>query len=546
MNELNRFVVLSFADLKKYHFYYWIAYPAIAPPQNEPILFENERSLSSDFGVDETDQISKISSKCISNDQPLYVLEKEKDNIVMKSIEDAKFTENTYLVIASSSSNASSWSLRNILVALQSKYNCRRLHILQLKVNRHNVHDLTDSTIITVTLGQDKPWTPKDCGVVGWERYKGKLTPRFVNLSNTMDSVKLASAAVDLNLKLMKWRLSPSLDLDSVQNTKCLLLGAGTLGCNVSRNLLSWGVRHISFVDYGKVSYSNPVRQWLYTYEDSKEGKQKATTAAERLKTIFPEVVTSGHEMTIPMPGHIVKGEEDEKLCLENVEKLSALIDEHDVIFLLLDSREARWLPTLLSTMKGKIVFNVALGFDNFVIMRHGVHYSCNGEKMDFTDVEKQLGCYFCNDVIAPTDTMKFRTLDQQCTVTRPGISSMASSIAVELLISLLHHPEKQFAPSEVRKEIGSETSTELGIVPHQIRGYLSYFANMTITGYRYDKCVACSDHIIENYKKDGTTFLLNVFNNPKILEDVTGITEMKEDNETDIGEWSDDDSFSL
>lgn len=546
MNELNRFVVLSFADLKKYHFYYWIAYPAIAPPQNEPILFENERSLSSDFGVDETDQISKISSKCISNDQPLYVLEKEKDNIVMKSIEDAKFTENTYLVIASSSSNASSWSLRNILVALQSKYNCRRLHVLQLKVNRHNVHDLTDSTIITVTLGQDKPWTPKDCGVVGWERYKGKLIPRFVNLSNTMDSVKLASAAVDLNLKLMKWRLSPSLDLDSVQNTKCLLLGAGTLGCNVSRNLLSWGVRHISFVDYGKVSYSNPVRQWLYTYEDSKEGKQKATTAAERLKTIFPEVVTSGHEMTIPMPGHIVKGEEDEKLCLENVEKLSALIDEHDVIFLLLDSREARWLPTLLSTMKGKIVFNVALGFDNFVIMRHGVHYSCNGEKMDFTDVEKQLGCYFCNDVIAPTDTMKFRTLDQQCTVTRPGISSMASSIAVELLISLLHHPEKQFAPSEVRKEIGSETSTELGIVPHQIRGYLSYFANMTITGYRYDKCVACSDHIIENYKKDGTTFLLNVFNNPKILEDVTGITEMKEDNETDIGEWSDDDSFSL
>lgn len=50
-----------------------------------------------------------------------------------------------------------------------------------------------------------------------------------------MDPKGLAETSVDLNLKLMRWRILPSLDLETVGQSKCLLLGSGTLGCNVAR-----------------------------------------------------------------------------------------------------------------------------------------------------------------------------------------------------------------------------------------------------------------------------------------------------------------------
>ena len=110
----------------------------------------------------------------------------------------------------------------------------------------------------------------------------------------------------------MKWRQVPELNLDVLQKTSCLLLGSGSLGCQVARNLVSWGYRKITFVDAGKVSYSNPVRQCLFTYEDSiKPDNFKAPIAADRLREVFPMVETRGETLKIPMPGHAVGNNEE-------------------------------------------------------------------------------------------------------------------------------------------------------------------------------------------------------------------------------------------
>ena len=57
------------------------------------------------------------------------------------------------------------------------------------------------------------------------------LQTKVIELKSYMDPGNLAEQAVGLNLKLMKWRQAPELDLDILKETKCLLLGSGSLGC---------------------------------------------------------------------------------------------------------------------------------------------------------------------------------------------------------------------------------------------------------------------------------------------------------------------------
>lgn len=54
------------------------------------------------------------------------------------------------------------------------------------------------------------------------------------------------------------------------------------------------------------------------------------------------------------MPGYTV-GESLKKQTVQVVKTIEELIESHDVIFLLTDSRESRWLPTMLAAAHDKV-----------------------------------------------------------------------------------------------------------------------------------------------------------------------------------------------
>lgn len=421
------------------------------------------------------------------------------------------------------------WPLRNFLYYASRFKKMKSVKILAIHQLVGVADFFGDSRILEISLGS----SDSDPVTVGWEPGAGttKLSSRVVDVSGTLDPLQRASAAVNLNLQLMRWRAEPAIDLPAIANARCLVLGAGTLGSYVARNLLAWGVSNISLVDSGRVSFSNPVRQPLYEYADCLEGgKFKADAARDALKRIYPKVQVTAHRLTIPMPGHPIPPSEEDKVR-QDAAKLEDLVQSHDVIFMLTDSRESRWLPTLLAARHNRLLINVALGFDTFMVMRHGIRL------LD----SPNLSCYFCQDVVAPTDSLSDRTLDEQCTVTRPGLAAMSGALAVELMASVLQHSQKGGAIPE------SSNATENRLaqtVPHQIRGFLSNFQFISLLGQPYPHCTACSDKVLSEYAEHGFEFLRKVFSDPHYLTKVTGIDVLLEGVEDLVLTESDSESW--
>uniref|UniRef100_A0A673A3U0 Ubiquitin-like modifier-activating enzyme ATG7 n=1 Tax=Sphaeramia orbicularis TaxID=375764 RepID=A0A673A3U0_9TELE len=546
---LCRFILLTFADLKKYHFYYWFCFPALCFSEGIKIV-QQPSVLEQVFSAKQIAALQEAyDDLCIKRGTtavPYFLMKYTDDTVRMAPLGDweAFFTDTKKVTVGvydpCTLSQHPGWPLRNLLILLAYRWGSK-LDTVEVLCFRDRTMQGSRSIHHSVIFQVKLPtFAPNSAPVSAENR-----TERTSSL--------LAESSVDLNLKLMRWRLVPSLDLDKVINTKCLLLGAGTLGCNVARTLMGWGVRHITFVDNAKISYSNPVRQPLYEFEDCLGGgKSKAMAAVERLTKIFPGVNAEGYNMSIPMPGHPVNFSQTTlSQAQRDVEQLEKLISEHDVVFLLMDTRESRWLPTVIAASKRKLVVNAALGFDTFVVMRHGLKKplvsqnapaaadsstSCSSASSSsstpagsapsvpgsslFSNIPgHKLGCYFCNDVVAPGDSTRDRTLDQQCTVSRPGLAMIAGALAVEMMVSILQHTEGGYAVASSSDDRMNEPPTSLGLVPHQVRNAPILMFTL-IWGY------LVFVQVLDHYEREGFQFLSKVFNSShSFLEDLTGLT---------------------
>ncbi|KAH8353896.1 hypothetical protein KR067_000559 [Drosophila pandora] len=555
---LARFFVLSFADLKSHSYYYWFAFPCpLTPTLKLQGGFQKLRD------VPNSQKFTEALKALPAESQAFFILfVNEKENVfearTLNSL-DEKDVEHYYFGFADPSEyDHPAWLMRNYAAWLLNHcptFVGKNLKFLGLRFNQKMQVD--DSRIWEVIQTESCNLADTmELKFVGWEPNKnGKMGPRMVCMRDSMDPAKLAENSVNLNLKLMKWRLVPDLNLEIISQTKCLLFGAGTLGCAVARNLLSWGFKHITLMDNGKVGFSNPVRQNLYTHADAVAGnRMKATTAAERLREINPSAETMGHVLEIPMPGHTI-GDSLRAQTEEHLNLIEKAVRDHDVVFLLTDSRESRWLPTLLGAAFKKVVINAALGFDSYLVMRHGSTRDDSGDGGQEIEGLKcirgsQLGCYFCNDVTAPGNSLKDRTLDQQCTVTRPGVSNIAASYAVELLVALLQHPLRDQAPAyyaqsgKPEEADGKVPEGLLGILPHSVRGMLCNYENILPATQKFAQCIACSKPVLDAFRSEGHSFLFKTFETAKYLEDLTGISEFTRLNSEIID--FDDDEFDM
>ncbi|RLN92862.1 hypothetical protein BBJ28_00026723, partial [Nothophytophthora sp. Chile5] len=307
IDHLNAFVLVTFADLKKHSFLYWFGFPALSPPtaftyRAPPTPVSSVLSLQEQVhtlrGLLKLRQVSSTNAVVVANFAPFFVVERlvggasVDDCVRVLDVQAWRAVEHNAdgvvetlfgFVDPCPLKTNPGWPLRNFLALLTALPSekvdpSRPLKIISFREHVHQFTEVPDDfewkNSLVFEVKNDHAFmangrTRQSVRAVGWEaNVRGKMGPRMMELGGILDPIRLAETSVDLNLKLMRWRQLPSLDLELIAQTKCLLLGAGTLGCYTARSLLSWGFRNITFVDNSTVSHSNPVRQPLFEFQD--------------------------------------------------------------------------------------------------------------------------------------------------------------------------------------------------------------------------------------------------------------------------------------
>lgn len=226
---LSSFLILSYADLKKYKFHYWFAFPAIT---SQPHWIPAERSIS-DAAADSpsipgskrltaeessrlVDAVQSWKAATDARQHGFFLAQKERANTAsdgtttydwkVSSLADYETgffegseAENNYFGFADPSNypNAPGWMLRNLLVLLQRRWNLQKAQILCYR-DVQSKRDIGRSFAFTLEI--DNAQGAKGTSILapdempkitGWERNSaGKLAGRISDLTAYMDPRK--------------------------------------------------------------------------------------------------------------------------------------------------------------------------------------------------------------------------------------------------------------------------------------------------------------------------------------------------------------------
>jgi ubiquitin-like modifier-activating enzyme ATG7 len=96
-------------------------------------------------------------------------------------------------------------------------------------------------------------------------------------------------------------------------------------------------------------------------------------------------------------------------------------------------------------------------------------------------------------------------------------------------MTSLLQHPSGVLADAPKSPSSDRDPPEHpLGLVPHQIRGYISTFSNLVIRGESYKNCSACSPTILDAYRTEGWEFVKKALLEKDYVSELSGLAEIQ------------------
>ncbi|XP_022848052.1 ubiquitin-like modifier-activating enzyme atg7 isoform X2 [Olea europaea var. sylvestris] len=250
---------IPITDLIKWSFYYWFAFPALMldPPATSVML----KPASHLFSLEEAESLAVACNEwhnlSSTTDIPFFLVSIDTNSIatVRHLIDFEDCRSNGHKVLFGFYDpyhlpNNPGWPLQNFLLYIHVRWRLEKVPFLCHRENR-GFADLGLSLVGEALISNSQGWKTNYNmpNAVGWERNRGRMVPRFISLANTMDPTRLARSAADLILKPMRWRALPSLNLDVLSSARCLLLGAGTLGCLVCSNAYAIRCSYFSTMD---------------------------------------------------------------------------------------------------------------------------------------------------------------------------------------------------------------------------------------------------------------------------------------------------------